>query len=240
MLFNLESCGIANDVKSRTTEYPILVELTDEEKSKCQNQELKTEGEFCIKQIHNGCSFVAYIVPEGEPQETPDYMCQLNAQSGGICDDVTTEPGYRQCGLAKYLMKACFEDDGILGPEKKGYDVRKEYPGIPNYWIMERRARRVYEYCRTVTFTSCQVDSEDTSKYACIAYIRAALLASFHILFAFKSMSAKGIKLVDVEKIFTYENADKFVEDNGEYWFFCKCSEQQFELCMTLVDYNTY
>ena len=225
-------------MKSRKTDYPLLFELNNEEKSKCENEDLKREGEFYIKQIHNGCSFVAYIVPEGEPVDTPFYMSQLNAQAGGICDDVTTQPGYRKCGLAKYLMKACFEDDDILGSDRKGYDVRKEYPGIPNYWIKERRARRVYEYCKTVTFTSCQVDSADTSKYACIAYIRGAVLANFHILFSFKSLAAKGIKLVDAERMFTFGNADKFVEDYGEYWFFCKCSDEQLALCMTLVDIN--
>ena len=225
-------------MKGRKPDYPILVTLNGEEKSKCQNEELKSEGEFLVKQIHNGRSFVAYIEPEGEPVETPFYMSQLNAQPGGICDDVTTEPGYRKCGLAKYLMKVCFEDEGIIGADRKGYDVRKEYPGIPNYWITERKARRVQEYCRTVTFTSCQVDQADTSKYACIAYIRAALLANFDILLSFKSLTAKGIKLTDVEKVFTYDNANKFIEENGEYWFFCKCSEEQLALCMALVDNN--
>ena len=39
--FHLGSCGISNIVKSRTTEYPILVELTEEEKSKCQNPRIE-------------------------------------------------------------------------------------------------------------------------------------------------------------------------------------------------------
>ena len=54
-------------MKGRKPDYPILLTLNGDEKSKCQNEELKSEGEFLVKQIHNGRSFVAYIEPEGEP-----------------------------------------------------------------------------------------------------------------------------------------------------------------------------
>ena len=76
-------------MKGRKPDYPILLTLNGEEKSKSQNEELKREGEFLVKQIHNERSFVAYIEPEGEPVETPFYMSQLNAQPGGICDKHT-------------------------------------------------------------------------------------------------------------------------------------------------------
>ena len=221
--------------------YPICEVLNSDEKRTCQNPDLRAEAEFYIDKIHNGCAFVAYIQPEGEAEAAPPfYMSQLNAQVGGICDDVATKPGYRKCGLAKYLMKACFEDEHILGGNRRGFDVRKDYPGIPNYWVKERRARRVHEYCKTVTFTACQVDDKDTTLYACVAYIRAARLAQFDILFSFKSHSlspAKGIKLIDAEIMFTYDKADQFIEQNGEVWFFCKCFGTMKSMCMSLIDY---
>ena len=219
--------------KGRTLDYPITVQLNADEKTKCQHDELKKKGEFQINTIHNGCLFVAYMMQEGKPPGAQFYMSELTGQSGGICDYVETEPGYRQCGLAKYLMKACFEDEKMLGKENKGFDVRKEYPGIPYYWLKEKRAKQVYEYCKTITFTSCQVDEDDTTNYACIAYIRAAKLANFDILFSLKGFKATGIEMKDVEKMFTKENADKFIKDYGEYWFFCKCLDKR---CMALVD----
>ena len=46
---------------------------------------------------------VAYIEKK-EGKKIEILMSELISQGDGVCDDVKTEPEYRKCGLAKYLI----------------------------------------------------------------------------------------------------------------------------------------
>ena len=215
---------------SRT--YPFIQVLDPTDEAKCKNEVLKKAGnQFFIDRIEqmNTIFFVAYVPPEGA--ESKDYFGTLNGDKGGICDGVVTKPEFQGCGIAKYLMRTCYEDPHILGKGGKGVDVRTKI-----YWDKEGRSSKVNEYCEAITFTTCQPDDK-TDVHACISYLRAAGLANFDVLFSFvkKGMpSYHGFMVDDAEEKFGAD-ANAFIQNNGKYWFFCKCKISSKTECIALI-----
>ena len=175
----------------------------------------------------NRYKFTATLVPRGKELST------LKANVGGVCNDVATQPGSQGCGLSKYLMKACYEDDGILGVGGKGYDAEKDCKGI---WPDESSdvAEKANTYCEKMVYTKCAPD-ESTPNRACVSYLRAAKSAKFDIVFVSNNdMSVFNLNVVTAKFESSVENADKFIEKYGADWFFCKCKDEFKKECFAL------
>ena len=175
---------------------------------------------------------------KGEPLGT------LNAENPGICNNVRTVPGSRQCGIAKYLMLACFLDNCIIGSKglkpHESNDFRDQ--------VLKDVAK---ENCDTMVYVACK-PKEGIPPKACVAYLEAAKEAEFHIVFTgpkiisnnkkpiYKIMEVTdAIDMIDAEDEHEDE-ADKtegrvFIKDNGAHWFFCKCKRNKEEECLQMV-----
>jgi hypothetical protein len=169
----------------------------------------------------------------------------LGGQSGGICDLIETADENNQgCGLAKYLMATCFQDDSILGDNERGLDIGKD-----TNWADEPETRKdAISYCKTITYLRCAPFGDPKPpQRVCISYIRAGSLANFDILFTYKESflnthskkkNFNVFKLGEsLEKTFS-NDADDFIDDYGYTWYFCKCKEDMKQKCMGMADNN--
>ena len=227
------------------TKYPfqILPEaLTKSEKLNCPNKALVEKGfwinrEFVGKKLRV-IKFTASIEPNGEE------MSHLRGEKGddGECNDVVTKPNSRRCGLAKYLMWICFQDDEILGKQKRGVN-----PLTHKYWKDERQKIDADQYCEKITYLDClpeiEEDDEVLPNIVCVSYMRGAIKASFNVLFVYADdVPFEIFNLEKVEAKFgkKIENAEEFIEDHGYEWFFCKCKANYMTNCMAMITGKIY
>jgi hypothetical protein len=201
---------------------------------------LKKEGKFYVqkKTIAMYYQFTASTKPDDQ-----ERISELSGKSGGICDLVKTSDENNQgCGLAKYLMATCFQDNSILGDDERGVDISKD-----GNWADESKIRKdAISYCETITYLRCLPfgDPKPPSR-VCISYLRAGSLANFNILFSLKrtyrtkgSLSFNVFMLGDPLEAKFNSDADKFIGDYGYTWYFCKCKEDMKEKCMGMAENN--
>lgn len=220
-------------------DFPIPIDLLSTEKQKCPNSELKSKGKFLIfRDIVEGmddeqeAKFRA-VLPENKENE----MSYADSELRGTCDDVFTHEQYQGCGLAKYLVATCFQDEMVLGKENKGLDVKTD--GHWKYAIDQRND--VVKYCETITFLRCLPwGGAPNTAGACVSYLRAGFISDFQLLFTgFSAYRAKKtLSVFELGEKFENDfkvNADVFVKENGRSWFFCKCKENEKKGCMQML-----
>ena len=212
-------------------EYPKEISLTPAEKQNCEDQDLKKSGKFYVKK--ESLSSNRYKFTASMDLEEDDGMSTIVARTGGICDNVKTAEGYRRCGLAKYLVATCFQDESILEKGGRGVDIKEN-----SHWNKEPKRLDAYNYCKSVTYLQCKPYA-GTPTRACVSYIRAGKLAEFEILFTKDDWNPMNAFLIDkqLEGKFV-ENAYKFIEDFGDYWYFCKCKSELKKECKAMVTFN--
>ena len=225
-------------------DYPFSQILDKDGIKNCKNSYLKGSDNprVLIDRIGSGPKYEFVALGEEEGADKGRELSKLKAQKGGICNDVTTQPGSYGCGLAKYLMKACYEDDEILGKAKKGYDVFTDeldkWEDEPNE--ADESANRL---CQTITYTHCapEIDSAGTKtpERACVSYMRGAIAADFDLIFIYKGpMGAMDVlNLIEAEKDFRRDegSAKEFIKKHGPEWFFCKCKDGRKKECMDMT-----
>ena len=180
--------------------------------------------------------FTALTKPDDQ-----ERISELSGKSGGICDLVKTPDEKNQgCGLAKYLMATCFQDNSILGDNERGVDISKD-----GNWAEEPKTRMdAISYCKTITYLRClPYGDPKPPPRVCISYLRAGSLSNFNILFSHKrtligSLIFNAFKLGDpLEEKFN-SDAEKFIGDYGYTWYFCKCKEDMKEKCLGMAENN--
>ena len=169
--------------------------------------------------------------------EIPLAAC-IGVKGKGICNRMDTNPGNYRCGLATQLMFICYTDDQVLGADKKGYSIQQDLLLI---WERLGASTLPYEaagHCQTVTYTECGVDLEVVPNYyPCVAYLKAASLAAFDVLFVFH-------KLQETMQVFQVRDAmdqfksspDVFIDGFGSEWFFCRCIASRKQDCLQMAD----
>ena len=212
-------------------DFPISIALTTQEKQKCQNAALKLTGKFLVVRKIDEDNDITFRAVTKETDEKE--MSSMISESGGICDDVVTEKEYQGCGLAKYLVATCFQDEAVLGLNNQGVDVNKN-----PYWTHSPDQRKdVAKYCETVAHLRCMpLSGAPNAVIVCVSYLRAGSISGFDLLLTV-SDSPVAKKTFNVFKLGeTLENgfkanADKFIQDNGRVWFYCKCKDNEKENC---------
>jgi len=203
--------------------------LLSNEIDKCNNPDLKDRGTFSIIRdfYDNAYNRFQAVYSDDDKKE----MAYVLSAAKGKCDDVRTYEKYQGCGLAKYLVATCFQDEEVIGANRQGIDVKTN-----NEWKKADAQRtNVANLCETVTFLRCKPKG---GPGACIAYLRAGSTAGFDLLFA-KNLhaNAKDLNVIklgdDLEKEFKTKY-DEFVRKNGLHWFFCKCKENEKKQCLDM------
>ena len=150
----------------------------------------------------------------------------MSGDKGGACNSVDTSPGSYQCGLATTLMEFCFTDPdiGTVDPKIKSNFQREGAEDYRNLAI---------ENCDHIVYLMC-APTPPIPKAACSAYLTAALNTGHTMMFtnSFRTGGSKWDALkTATSKIMVKSNADNFVTEYGDEWFFCKCKTKQLKQC---------
>ena len=137
--------------------------------------------------------------------------------------------------FSKYLVATYFQDVFILGHEDRGVDVSKDID-----WIGDDKSTDAYNYCKSVTYLRCMpFRNPKPPVKICISYLRARLISNFNILFTKKirspQMSFIAVKIDEALAKEFKENSNKFIDDYGHIWHFCKCRKEHKERCMEMI-----
>ena len=227
-------------------EYPIPIPLNPTEKTRCLNSKIKDNGnQFVVQRSDqknprdpNSVAFFASVKEDGIMREGISF---LNSEIEGECNDVETPQGSSHCGLAKYLVATCFQDDLVLGEDGRGLEPNTfeiKHPLIPFVSENPKLRNDALEHCQTITFLQCQPQGE-TPKRACVAYLRAGSISKFDILFSVSDDKTTAMKLGNALETKFSKDANDFVAKYGMDWFFCKCNDTSKVKCkIMLIDNN--
>ena len=153
--------------------FPIPIDLSQLEKEKCRNLDLKSAGKFFVTKTQEGHMFRIETTFEAVLRINDDQkLCTVRSDSVGECDDVNTIACFQGCGLAKYLVATCFQDISILGNTKTGVDINNH-----GYWKPKARRKQqksALKYCQTITFLRC-MPHHGAPSTVCVSYLRAVL-----------------------------------------------------------------
>ena len=192
-----------------------------------ENRDLKNQEYFFIKKQNedeDGLYFV--VIMEATQRVNPlRAIGNLYSIKKGHCNDVAVLPKYRGCGLAKYLMQACFEEDAT-----ENFATNQ----------IARRGREFNELCEKVKFLEC-APTNPNNKIACSGYMSGAILAGFQIIgtthknsfnvYAFHIDHARRMMKGEVYGM----NAQTFIDQYGEIWYFCKCRQAKLQECQEII-----
>jgi hypothetical protein len=141
-------------------------------------------------------------------------LSTLNANIGGECNSMVTQPGSYQCGLATALMDFCFTDPdiGTYNPEKSIY--------FQNIKAKDYRDLAISN-CGHMVYLKCSPAENLPNKHAaCSGYLTAASNTGHKMMFAYDKTPEKwNVLRINKAKIWLKENADTFIENYGERWF---------------------
>ena len=88
------------------------------------------------------------------------------------------------------------------------------------------------EHCKTMIFLLCETKPNRN----CISYLRAAAFANFDLLFSFaKRIDIKAFKIGERLESEFDKKSDEFIDNNGEFWYFCKCKEESKFACLAMA-----
>ena len=219
-------------------DYPIPIDISQHEKDKCKNPELKSSENFLVTKTmtDSGTRFEAVL-----KSDVSRIMSHSNSDYIGECDDVSTVPEYQGCGLAKYLTATCFQDISVLGINNLGVDINNH-----GYWKAEKRNKQrknASKYCQTITFLRC-MPHDGAPPEVCVSYLRAASISEFDLAFTtpqleFMSKKAKPFNVFklgsNLEDDFK-SDAKTFLKKYGLAWFFCKCKENKEKKCLKMIN----
>ena len=155
--------------------------------------------------------------------------------------ELKTEQNSQGCGIGKALMILCLghediTDDGGLDPS--AYREFKIWGEA--IWGDIGFSTAARELCKTMVTIVCDPDLSTTTNYACKAYIEAAKIKGYQMMFVDKD-SKKTVpgdhyhvlKTKDAEREFN-RNPDAFIESKGNEWFFCSCKRGSTKDCLEL------
>ena len=235
-------------------EFPIPINLLPQEKEKCKKtkpntdpkiakmQEQLKKGNFVIKKERTTDAKLGSVVKitahlKLDPSKHPlkEYMAHLEAATKGTlgeCDHVTTLEDYRGCSLAVYLMATCFQDEWVIGKDRRGYSIENDVKWNDD---SENKAK-AQAHCETITYLRCAPNNNPIGKGICITYLRAGKMAHFDLIFMRKPGKKMNVFKIgdDLEKEFKGadgKNGDNFVKQHGSVWYFCKCKNPKSKEC---------
>ena len=154
-------------------------------------------------------------------------MSELNAEDEGYCNQVETYEGYKACGLATTLMEFCFsdedvggmvlEDDSLFGPRANWRDLAKTN-------------------CKHMIGLDC-APKKGTPYAACASYLTAAINKGHMMMFTYpnEEFELEVMHVGNTAKPKFKKDANKFIEEYGNKWYFCKCKPERIENCLAMA-----
>ena len=219
--------------------YSRKTKFNDRFRDTCVNKMLVKKGSYTIQKLPSrgigigiGISdweFEAILTKKGICYKEDIVLSYLKADMGGVCNEVKTFPESYRCGLATALMEFCFTDPdiGTLNPATSGY-FQKSNADDSRMLAISNCDHIVYLMCsplQTIPYTACS------------AYLTAALNTDHTMMFTYNRANKNSNKnnwdvlKVTTAKLMLKSNADDFIDDYGDEWFFCKCKSEKVTQC---------
>ena len=93
-------------------------------------------------------------------------------------------------------------------------------------------------YCKTIVAISCNPNKyRNTLLEVCKAYIEAARLKNYQMMFVSKGPARYEVFQTKDGKAEFIKNPRKFIDSRGRDWFFCKCERGFTKECYGLKEY---
>ena len=223
-------------MKPKKGPYMENVKLNSRFKDSCDNTKLKEKGKFSVAKCkHKKDEWIFRAIPhkgtigkmcDKISGKEEDVLSRLVAQVGGECNDVETFEGSFHCGLATALMEICFMDPdiGTVIPEKNYYLKKDD---------AEEARNLAAANCDHVVFLTCNPRAPATNA-ACSAYMTAALNTGHTMMFTCLT-SMRGntwdVLGIDNAKRKIKSNANNFIDEYGNVWYFCICKSEKVKEC---------
>ena len=223
--------GFYDNVRAEIT-YPKKLWLDNEKIKSCSNTELRNQRYFWVD-ISTTTKNGIYKFTARLHKLWGEKLSILNAETGGICDDVRTSENFRGCGLGKSLIKTCFQDEYITG-------MGGLNPITSNLWNDRNLAREAHENCLTIVYLTCSpYPPSEVPASICKAYLEAAKDLKFHMMFVEhynENEHYRTMKVTDAIDEFSNgaDGPDNFLIEYGKTWFFCKCSPRKKKDCLNM------
>ena len=199
----------------------------------CASEELKEQKVYYVQKCkveHHTYDWVFRAYFKKGICGRKKFLSELNAIDGGLCvATINLSPKAVQgCGLATKMMELCYSDIGIgsLNPAK---DYNFKLKGLEKWRDM------AILNCEHIVFTNCN-PAKPTPIAGCAAYMTAALNTGHRMMFTFPTgKDPKGemdvINVEDEGKPQLKKNAESFVSDHGNQWYFCRCKDDRISEC---------
>ena len=190
--------------------------LDDKVRAICKNPKLAQQGFFWIERHATKTGEHYQFMAKLERGEVK-FIAILNAEVGGICNDVKIIRDSEQCGLSKSMMSVCLRDDKIVG---SGGGLN---PITSKRWMDKRIAKQAHEVCSLVFFVAC-LPTKKTSTIVCNEYLHAAEESQFQVMFTGHGRITDDYNTMMVKHaIDEISNSPiSFLDAKGHEWFFCR------------------
>ena len=135
-------------------------------------------------------------------------------------------------------MLLCMEDEDVTrdgGLNPLTYNELKEFDYA--LWEDEEFRVRSRQLCLSIIAITCE-PAHRITKYVCKAYIEAAKIAGYQMMFIDMNpdFSYKVLKTKNAESQFI-KDPQNFLNSYGHEWFFCKCKRGSTQDCYKLEEY---
>ena len=212
-------------------------------KTKCTNGRAKECGYYIGKVSHQpDDSFKIRFAARLNWADESTEISYLDTNRGE-CHKLETQEDSQGCGIGRELMILCLghediTEDGGLDPSA----YNEEGIWGQTLWRDINFSSVARELCKTIVAIIC-APTDQTTNYACKAYIEAAKIKKYQMMFVEKDPEDVGpddhyhvLKTKDAELEFN-KNPDAFIQSKGNEWFFCKCKRGSTKECFELDKY---
>ena len=234
--------SITRDHHSRNGRYEVRKMRVLKNKHRCKNAQVKECGYYIGKATIAAKGFSIRFEARRDWNDDSTMIAHLDTDRGE-CMSLKTHTDYQGCGIGRALMILCLGHDDIT--EDGGMDP-STFRDFRHFGLFGQAvwgdigfSTSARELCKTLVAIICEPVSP-TTKYACKAYIEAAKIKGYQMMFVDKVSVAylpgehyQVLKTKDAEREFN-RNPDNFVESKGGEWFFCKCARGTTKDCLEL------
>ena len=194
----------------------------------CENEQLKTQGKYFIEKFSLKDDAWDYSFKAVLKEWDKNFLSELKARKGGICNDVETQKGSKHCGLATSLMVSCFKDKDVT--EGGGVHLDTWFEHHPQHH------QQAKENCAKMVMLECKPKSP-TPNDVCVAYLNAALKTGYVMMFSItdvangERMDVMNVRIARREFKKGPNGPNAFITQHGFQWFFCKCKLKRITEC---------
>ena len=217
--------GVVIEKINRSSAKPKKFRVPKDKKIECVNKEVAQYG-FWVGKVELDVDDEGQKIKFVARQNWNDdgFLARLYAWPGA-CDDLETNEDSRKCGIARALLIICLQDKEVTmdGGANLGF-------------------KPAQEHCSAIVGITCKPEMYDDYGNRivsiCKSYIDAAEKATYQMLIVENQDHTEYSVLKTKKALKEFKSdPDKFINERGDEWFFCKCKKGNTKACTAMTDY---